>query len=159
MQPPLMRRWPTLPPRFGYFRRCTTNMLDSAGSQHKASAVAQLSSAGFSGSMVSEIISWRRCMNDKLEMKKKKQATEIPVHVIRQGGVAASIWQRCSPAGFEYFDYSLTRSWKSKSSGSIGYSKNFFVRNQQELISVIQQASQWIMDHETKGLTPEAIAA
>lgn len=98
-------------------------------------------------------------MNDKLETKKKKQPTETPVHVIRQGGVAASIWQRCSPAGFEYFDYSLTRSWKSKSSGSTGYSKNFFARNQQELVSVIQQASQWIVDHEARNAGPEAIAA
>lgn len=97
-------------------------------------------------------------MNDKLETKKKKTYTETPVHTIRQGGVGASIWRRQSPAGYVYYDYSLTRSWKSLS-GGMGYSKNFFARNHEELFSVIQQASQWIIDHEARDSKPEAIAA
>lgn len=86
-------------------------------------------------------------MNDKLTTK-KKPAAEIPVHTIRQGAVAASIWRRMSPAGYEYFDYSLARSWQSKSSGNTGYSRNFFSRNQTELIKVIEEASRWIAAHE-----------
>jgi hypothetical protein len=97
-------------------------------------------------------------MNDKLETKKKKTPTETPIHTIRQGGVGASIWRRQSPAGYVYYDYSLTRSWKSLS-GGMGYSRNFFARNQQELVSVIQQASRWIIEHEARSITSEAIAA
>lgn len=88
-------------------------------------------------------------MNDKLDAKKKKTApAETPVHTIREGSVAASIWRRQSPSGYAYYDFSLTRSWQSLSSGNTGYSKNFFARNQPELVKVIEQASQWIALHE-----------
>lgn len=99
-------------------------------------------------------------MNEQKESKKKKVVpNETPVHTIRAGAVAASIWQRQSPAGYVYFDYSLTRSWKSLSSGNTGYSKNFFSKNQQELLQVIQQASQWIAEHEKREIPTERIAA
>jgi hypothetical protein len=87
-------------------------------------------------------------MTDKPESRKKKSATtETPIHTIRAGAVAASIWRRQSPAGYVYFDFSLTRSWKSLSSGSTGYSRNFFARNHAELAEVIDKASRWIADH------------
>lgn len=99
-------------------------------------------------------------MNDKQELKKKKiTPIETPVHSIRSGAVGASIWRRQSPAGYVYFDYSLTRSWKSLSSGNTGYSKNFFVRNQQELLQVIEQATVWITQHEDREAAKEKIAA
>jgi hypothetical protein len=99
-------------------------------------------------------------MNDKLEPKKKKGTNvESPVHTIRSGAVAASIWKRQSPAGYVYFDFSLTRSWKSLSSGNLGYSKNFFARNQQELLDVIQQAVRWIAEHERQTAVRETLAA
>lgn len=96
-------------------------------------------------------------MNEKQETKKKKALpTEVPVHTIRTGAVAASIWRRQSPSGYVYFDYSLARSFKSLSSGNTGYSKNFFARNQQELVSVIEQATRWIAEHESKQNAAEA---
>lgn len=99
-------------------------------------------------------------MNDKQEAKKKKPApTETPVHTIRGGVVAASIWRRQSPAGYVYFDFSLTRSWQSLSSGSTGNSKNFFAMNQQDLMQVIQQASQWISENEQNTTARETLAA
>jgi hypothetical protein len=99
-------------------------------------------------------------MNDKTEAKKKKPSlTETPVHTIREGSVAASIWQRQSPSGYAYYDYSLTRSWKSMSSGNTGYSKNFFSRNQQELFAVIEKATQWIASHESPAAANESLAA
>ncbi len=99
-------------------------------------------------------------MNEQKEAKKKKAAaSETPVHTVRAGAVAALIWQRQSPAGYVYFDYSLTRSWKSLSSGNTGYSKNFFSKNQQELVQVIQQASLWIAEHETREVSSGRIAA
>jgi len=99
-------------------------------------------------------------MNDKLENKRKKtMSAEVPVHTIREGSVAASIWRRQSPSGFAYYDFSLTRSWQSLSSGNTGYSKNFFARNQPELVKVIAQASQWIDEHERRHLATESLAA
>lgn len=99
-------------------------------------------------------------MNDKPEPKKKKlAAAETPVHVIRADAVAASIWRRQSPAGYVYYDFSLTRSWKSLSSGNTGYSKNFFARNQQELLQVIQEAASWIAQHQPAADTAGKLAA
>lgn len=96
-------------------------------------------------------------MNDKQEVKKKKAApVETPVHTIRSGAVAASIWKRQSPSGYVYFDYSLARSFKSLSSGNTGYSKNFFSKNQEELASVIEQAARWIGEHESQLVGTEA---
>lgn len=95
-------------------------------------------------------------MNEKTEVKKKKQpAAETPVHTIRSGAVAASIWKRQSPSGYVYFDFSLARSFKSLSSGNLGSSKNFFSRNHGELSSVIEQASRWIAEHESESAARE----
>jgi hypothetical protein len=99
-------------------------------------------------------------MNEQREPKKKKAAAvETPVHTIRAGAVAASIWRRQSPAGYVYWDYSLTRSWESLSSGNTGHSKNFFASNQQDLAKVIEQATRWIADHEQKRAGMQPIAA
>ncbi|OYW22673.1 MAG: hypothetical protein B7Z55_04360 [Planctomycetales bacterium 12-60-4] len=67
-----------------------------------------------------------------------------PAKTVRHGAVAASIWKRQSPSGFEYFDFSLSRSWKAKSSGKEGYSSNFFQANEEELSAVVKEASEWI---------------
>lgn len=74
-----------------------------------------------------------------------KKITNKPVKTVRHGAVAANIWRRQSPSGFEYFDFSLSRSWKAKSSGKEGYSPNFFVGNEQELQDTIREASEWIV--------------
>jgi hypothetical protein len=96
-------------------------------------------------------------MSEKLEAKKKKPAAaETPVHTVREGAVAASIWRRQSPSGYAYYDFSLARSWQSLSSGSTGYSRNFFSRNQEELMTVIDKASQWIAEHEASSRQPLA---
>lgn len=91
------------------------------------------------------------------EPKKSKpgasDASTDPIHVIRKGAVAASIWKRQSPSGYSYYDYSLSRSWKSLSSGKTGHSKNFFSRNQYDLNIVIEQATKWISEREV--VTPE----
>lgn len=91
--------------------------------------------------------------------KKKAVAVEAPIHTIRVGAVGASIWRRQSPAGYVYFDFSLSRSWKSLSSGNTGHSKNFFASNQQDLVRIIEQAARWISEHEQKLAGVESIAA
>ena len=47
-------------------------------------------------------------------------------------------------SGFEYFDFTLSRSWKTAASDREGYSSSFFVWNVEELQAVIQEATDWI---------------
>jgi len=82
-------------------------------------------------------------MNDT---KTKPQAK--PEITIRRGAVAASIWKRQAPSGFEYFDFSLSRAWKAKSSGRDGYSLNFFCYNEEQLGVIIKEASSWIAERQ-----------
>jgi len=90
-------------------------------------------------------------MTDKPESKKKKATSaEAPIHTVHAGYVSASIWRRQSPAGYEYLDFSLNRSFESLSSGNTGHSRNFFARNRQELMEVVEQATAWISDHESR---------
>lgn len=91
----------------------------------------------------------------KPETKKKSKETsdgvkKSPEHVIRDGGVAAMIWRRESTTGFPYYEFSLSRSWKSVSSGKTGYSQNFFSRNETQLVKVIELASRWISEKEAQ---------
>lgn len=104
-------------------------------------------------------------MSEQNESKGKKKDPENetmdPVHVIRKGAIAASIWQRQSPSGYAYYDYSISRSWKSMSSDKTGYSRNFFETNQVDLIEVIQKASAWIVEkrESEQKAAPEMLAA
>ena len=104
-------------------------------------------------------------MSELTEAKGKKKEADSenmdPVHVIRKGAIAASIWQRQSPSGFAYYDYSISRSWKSMSSDKMGYSRNFFETNQVDLIDVIQRASGWIVERreQEKNLAQSPLAA
>lgn len=75
---------------------------------------------------------------------KKNPRNQSPVKVIRCGAIAASIWKRQTSTGFEYLDYSLSRSWKLKSGEREGYSQNFFEGNEEALFEVISLASRFI---------------
>lgn len=98
-------------------------------------------------------------MNDiKNEPRKKKsedKESTDPVHTIREGAIGASIWLRQSPSGFGYYDFTVSRSWKSLASGKTGYSKGFFDRNEEELVSVIRKVSEWIRTEQPKLANPE----
>ena len=103
-------------------------------------------------------------MNEQTATKTKKQSAEgenlDPVHVVRKGAIAASIWKRQSPSGFAYYDFSLSRSWKSMSTEKMGYSKNFFETNQAKLVEVIQQAAAWITQQKgTESANQSPLAA
>ena len=82
-------------------------------------------------------------------MTENKQKQQIkPEITIRRGAVAASIWKRQAPSGYEYFDFSLSRAWKAKTSGRDGYSLNFFSDNQEQLGEVIKEAASWIAERQ-----------
>ena len=101
----------------------------------------------------------------KTEPKKKKEtsdgAKKGPEQVIRDGGIAAMIWRRESTTGFPYYEFSLSRSWKSVSSGKTGYSQNYFSKNEAQLVKVIELASRWIAEAEARdqASAAEALAA
>lgn len=97
----------------------------------------------------------------KTEPKKKpmpKAQKEAPVHVIRDGAIAASIWRRTTGHGLDYFEYTLSRSWKSKTDKT-GYSQSYFPRNEEALTSVVRQATAYIAAAETRQTGSEKLAA
>ncbi len=102
-------------------------------------------------------------MADQAHVKEPKKELDVestePVIVIRNGAIAASIWQRQSPSGYAYYDFSVSRSWKSLSTDRAGYSKNFFETNEVELIEVIQKASTWITQNRKPDVGTEVKAA
>ncbi len=82
----------------------------------------------------------------KHEAKKSKTDgnPSQPVKVFRCGAIAASVWPRQTATGFRYLEFSLSRSWKTKSGDKEGYSQNFFENNEEALMEVIQDASEFI---------------
>lgn len=75
---------------------------------------------------------------------KNRAKVHRPLHVIRSGAIAASIWRRQTPTGFEYLDFSLSRSWKLKNGEREGYSQNFFEKHAETLAAVVQAAAEYI---------------
>ena len=83
-------------------------------------------------------------MSDK---KIKPEAeTRRPVQTFRTGPVGGSVWLKQSNTGYWYYDFSLSRSWKSMSTGKDGYSSNFFERNREELHKTIDECCDYIED-------------
>lgn len=75
---------------------------------------------------------------------------QSPVKVIRVGAIAASIWKRQTTTGFEYLDFSVSRSWKLKNGEREGYSQNFFEGNEEALFEVINLASRYIREQQVE---------
>jgi len=67
--------------------------------------------------------------------------------MFRVGAIAASVWKRQTSTGFEYLDFSLSRSWKLKSGEKEGYSTSFFHNNEDALLDVVEQASEFIREN------------
>lgn len=81
------------------------------------------------------------------EKTTKKKSTQKPLKTFRVGAIAASVWNRQTSTGFEYLDFSLSRSWKLKSGEKEGYSTSFFYNNEEALVDVIKQASAYIVEN------------
>lgn len=95
-------------------------------------------------------------MTEPTSLRTKKVTPEgelKPAHVVRYGAIAASIWRRQSPNGFPFFDFSLSRSYRSMSTGKEGYSTNFFDRNRDDLEKAISGATAWIAS-QAEGTAP-----
>lgn len=94
----------------------------------------------------------------KANGKENTTSRQQPIKVIRNGAVAASIWKRQTPTGFEYLDFSLSRSWKMKTGEKEGYSQSFFERNESALLEVVSQACDYIR-HQQPAAAPRELVA
>ena len=74
------------------------------------------------------------------EVKKTKDKSQNYLKTFRNGAIAANIFRRQSPSGFEYLDFSLSRSWKTKQGDKEGYSSSFFEKNDDDLHASIDDA-------------------
>ncbi len=83
---------------------------------------------------------------NKQETKREKANGNVaqPLKVFRRGAIAASVWPRQTSTGYRYLEFSLSRSWKTKSGDKEGYSQNYFESNEDALFEVIQEASEFI---------------
>ena len=79
--------------------------------------------------------------------KNRKGNSQKPIKTFRVGAIAANIWKRQTSTGFEYLDFSLSRSWKLKSGEKEGYSTSFFHNNEDALLDVVEQASEFIREN------------
>jgi hypothetical protein len=86
-----------------------------------------------------------------------KDASEL-AHTVRDGAIAANIWKRQSQTGFPYFEFSLSRSYKSVSSGKAGYRQNFFAKNEAQLAKVVADACKWIAENDESNLSDQVAA-
>ena len=77
-------------------------------------------------------------------------SNQQPLKTIREGALAASIWNRKSAVGNEYLEFSLSRSWKSKDGDKEGYSQNFFETNEKALVHVVVKACHFIRAWQTE---------
>ncbi len=102
------------------------------------------------------------CMTNETKEGSKKPKTNQNgtnselAHTVRDGSVAANIWRRQSQTGYPYYDFSLSRSYKSVSTGKEGYSQNYFGKNEAQLMKVIQGATEWIAKAESQDQSDNA---
>ena len=82
--------------------------------------------------------------------RKRKASSQKPIKTFRVGAIAANIWKRQTSTGFEYLDFSLSRSWKLKSGEKEGYSTSFFHNNEDALMDVIEQATEFIRENSVQ---------
>jgi hypothetical protein len=98
-------------------------------------------------------------MSNTKSKEKEENGKQDPVKTIRNGAIAASIWKRQTPTGFEYLDFSLSRSWKMKSGEKQGYSQSFFEKNEEALVDVISQVCDYIRLHQSGVPSAEIVAS
>jgi len=78
--------------------------------------------------------------------------TSKPVQTFRDGAVGASIWLKNTQAGV-FYDVTFSRAWKDEESGKSGYSQTFSDRYLDSLITVAEQAKQWIKEKKANAQT------
>ena len=85
------------------------------------------------------------------------EQTKKPAIVIRAGAIAASVWRREAKSGRVYYEYTLSRSWKSTATGKSGYSQAMSAENEAPLVEVIQMAAAWIRENQPHSTSNEEV--
>ena len=75
-----------------------------------------------------------------------------PVEVIRDGSLAASVWERDGSKG-RYFEFTLSRSYKTDD--GFAYSGTFHERDAEALMRVVERAAASIRERNANGTQPE----
>lgn len=72
-------------------------------------------------------------------------------------GETASIFLRQSNSGFQYFDLSLTRNWRSRTTNKVSSENSFFCENEGEIVQAVKEAAAWIRNKrdDAGGTEPE----
>ena len=86
-------------------------------------------------------------MSERKETKNKTKNADDYVKTFRCGAVAANVFSRQAPGGFEYLVFNLSRAWKTSNSKE-GYSQNFFANNDEALHAVIDRACDFIYSQD-----------
>ena len=89
--------------------------------------------------------------------KKQTNIKQKPEHEISCGTVIASIYLRQSNCGFPYYDFSLSRTWKSMTTGKPAHGTSFFDKNETDLIQAIRKACTWVRDKNAEAAAGEAL--
>ena len=89
-------------------------------------------------------------MSENGTKQKKSDKTDNYVTTCRAGAVAANVFKRTAPGGFEYLDFSLSRSWK-KNTDKEGYSQRFFAKNREAMKTVVDNACDYIVENSAAG--------
>ncbi len=94
-------------------------------------------------------------MSENGTKQKKSDKTDNYVTTCRAGAVAANVFRRTAPGGFEYLDFSLSRAWKT-ANGKEGYSQNFFAKNSDAIHTVVDEACAFIAKATVEASTKSA---
>jgi hypothetical protein len=80
--------------------------------------------------------------------EKKNNSKTLPTaHRIVRNEIRIDIVVRQSHSGYLFYDYSCFRQYVCRSSGKTICSSSFFARNCDDLVKGVQEATQWINEH------------
>ena len=72
-----------------------------------------------------------------------------PVQTFREGTIAASVWERAGRRG-QYFELTVSRSFRRTNEDGFGYSPCFRARDVNALKQCIDAASAWILSKDAQ---------
>lgn len=80
--------------------------------------------------------------------EENEKSKTVPVKMIRQGAIGASIWERSGKKG-TFYEFSLSRSYKG-ADGKSGYAQTYHSYDVEAIRWVVEQASSWIRGRESQ---------
>ncbi len=81
------------------------------------------------------------------DQRQAPEADRKPETSFRHGAIGGSIWRQETTDGGHFYNFTLSRSWKSDANGKSGYSGSFSERNAADLQKTIADCVEWIQAH------------